>query len=126
MLRAQLKQQFPSNSKPIIRVFINGFHLDQKSAALQVSLSPTNLQGTDLTIKVSMGRMTIINRICLSWIAFSPTTASFVSYGGQVSLNKYSGSQSQDISGNIYQSEYTIYGMNLMSITSGKGITFNS
>lgn len=100
--------------------------MDQKSAALQVSLSPTNLQATNLTIKVTMGRLTVINKICLSWIAFSPRESSFVSYGGQVSLNKFSGSNSQDISGSIYRSEYSIYGMNLLSITSGKAISFTS
>ena len=126
IVHAQLNNRFQNNAQVITRVFINGFDLDQKSAALQVSLSPTNLLGTNLTIKATMGPMTVINRISLSWLAFSPATASFASYGGQISLNRYSGSQSQDISRTIHQSKYTIYGMNLISITSGKGITFHS
>jgi hypothetical protein len=73
-----------------------------------------------------MGPKTIINKICVSWIAFSPSTANFVSYGGQVSLNQFSGAQSKDISSTVYKSDYTIYGLNLLSITSGKGIAFAS
>ncbi len=33
---------------------------------------------------------------------------------------------SSDISSTIYQSQYTIYGLNLLSIISGKGIAFTS
>ena len=118
----------PFNAKqhPVIRVFLNGFNLDRRSGALQVSAAPTNLQGTQLTIKVTMGKKTLIDKICLSWIAFSPSTASFVSYGGQVSKGQFSGSASKDISSTIYQSSYTIYGLNLISIISGKGISFAS
>lgn len=66
--------------------------MDSRSAALQISAAPTNLQGTNVTIKVTMGKMTLIDRAVISWIAFSPTTASFVSYGGQVSKSSFSGS----------------------------------
>lgn len=110
----------------MIRVFLNGFNLNPKSGALQISAAPTNLQATNLTIKVTMGTLTIVDRVALSWIAFAPTTASFVSYGGQVSRNQYSGSVSSDISSTIYQSQYTLYGLNLISIISGKAISFSS
>ena len=73
-----------------------------------------------------MGKRTVITQITLSWIAFTPSTSSFVSYGGQVSHNGYSGVVSKDCSSTIYQSKYTIYGINLLSITSGKGISFGS
>ena len=119
-------QAFGAQQHPVIRVFLNGFNLDRRSGALQVSAAPTNLQGTKLTIKVTMGKKTLIDKICLSWIAFSPSTASFVSYGGQVSKSKFSGAISKDISSTIYQSSYTIYGLNLISIISGKGISFAS
>lgn len=93
---------------------------------MQVSVSPTNLQNSRLTFKVTLGKTTIINSIALSWVAFSPSTASFASYGGQISQNQYSGSVSSDISSSIYQSQYTIYGLTLLSILSGKAITFGA
>jgi hypothetical protein len=93
---------------------------------LQVSVSPTNLQNTKLTFKVTLGKTTVINSVALSWIAFSPSTASFASYGGQINQNQYSGSVSSDISSSIYQSQYSIYGITLLSILSGKAITFGS
>ena len=68
--------------------------------------------------------MTVIDRINLSWVAFSPSTASFASYGGQQHSNNFSGAKSKDISGPIYNADHTIYGLNLISITSGKGIAF--
>ena len=117
---------FSAGQKPVIRIFLNGFTLNKKSGALQVSAAPTNLQQTTLTIKITMGKLTVLDSVYLSWIAFSPSTSSFVSYGGQVSQNNYAGSNSQDISSTIHQSDYTLYGLNLISITSGKGISFTS
>jgi len=107
-------------------VFLNGFTLNAKSGALQISAAPVDVQSTNLTIKVTMGKMTLIDSVCLSWIAFSPATASFVSYGGQVSQSKFSGSVSSDISSTIYESDYTLYGLNLISILTGQGISFSS
>jgi len=46
------------------------------SSSQQVSAAPTNLQGTNLTIKITMGKKTIITAACISWIAFSPRLAS--------------------------------------------------
>ena len=125
-VNTNINSAFSSSQHPVIRVFLNGFALDRRSGALQVSAAPTNLQGTNLTIKITMGKKTIITAACISWIAFSPSTSSFVSYGGQISLSQFSGSKSKDISSTIYQSDYTIYGLNLISIVSGKGITFAS
>ena len=126
VVSTNLVQAFSSNQHPVIRVFLNGFNLDRRSGALQVSAAPTNLQGTQLTIKVTMGKKTLIDKICLSWIAFSPSTSSFVSYGGQISKSKFSGSATKDISSTIYESAYSIYGLNLVSIISGKGVSFTS
>lgn len=126
MLYTNTQKAFGANERPVIRVFLNGFTLNSKSGALQLSVSPTDLQATNLTIKVTMGSLTIIDSIALSWVAFSPTTASFVSYGGQVSQNKYSGSKSQDISSTIFRANYVLYGLNLISIISGQGFTFDS
>jgi hypothetical protein len=89
-------------------------------------VSPTNLQDTKLTFRVTLGKTTVLNSIALSWLAFSPSSASFASYGGQINQNQYSGSVSSDISSSIYQSQYTIYGLTLLSINSGKGINFGA
>lgn len=94
MVYTGIQHAFGAGERPVIRVFLNGFNLSPKSGALQLSISPTDLQATNLTIKVTMGSLTVIDRIALSWVAFSPSTASYVSYGGQVSQNKYSGSKS--------------------------------
>jgi len=91
---SSLSRAFGANEHPVIRVFLNGFNLDARSGALQISAAPTNLQGTNITIKVTMGKLTLVDRVVLSWIAFAPTAASFVSYGGQVSKNTFSGSVS--------------------------------
>ena len=123
---ANLQRAFAQNENPVIRVFLNGFTLEAKSGALQISVSPINLQNTTLTFKITLGKTTMINSVALSWVAFSPASANFASYGGQISQNQYSGSVSSDISSSIYKSEYTIYGLTLLSITSGKGINFAS
>jgi len=93
---------------------------------VQISVSPTNLEGTKLTIKITIGEATNLRRIWLSWLAFSPSTASFGSYGGQVSQNKYSGSVSSDISNSLYQNAYTLYGLNLISLNAVLPIAFTS
>jgi hypothetical protein len=89
-----LSSAFGASQNPVIRVFLNGFNLAAGSGALQISVAPTNLQNTNITIKVTMGKMTLVDRVVLSWIAFAPITASFVSYGGQVSKNSFSGAVS--------------------------------
>ena len=89
-------------------------------------MSPTNLQGTKLTIKITVGANTNLKRIWLSWLAFSPATSSFGSYGGQVSQNKYSDSVSSDISGSLYQNTYSLYGLNLISLVGNDALTFTS
>lgn len=93
---------------------------------MQISVSPTNLEGTKLTIKITIGAATNLRRIWLSWLAFSPSTASFGSYGGQVSQNRYSGSVSSDVSNSLYQNTYTLYGLNLISLNSVLPLAFSS
>lgn len=121
---ANIIAPFNQNDNPVIRVFINGFDVDSNS--VQLSVSPTNLQGTKLTIKVTVGANTNLKRIWLSWLAFSPSTASFGSYGGQISQNKYSDSVSSDISSSLYQNTYSLYGLNLISLVGSEGLTFTS
>jgi hypothetical protein len=115
---------FAASDSPVIRVFINGF--DVSSNVVQLSVSPTNLQGNKLTIKITAGSTTGLRGIWLSWLAFSPSTASFGSYGGQVSQSKYSGSVSSDISNSLYQSPYVLYGLNLLSLSASQPLAFTS
>lgn len=115
---------FAQSENPVIRVFLNGFDVSSNSA--QISVSPTNLQGTKLTIKITVGASTSLKRIWLSWLAFSPSTASFGSYGGQVSQSKYSGSVSSDISNSLYRNSYSLYGLNVISLTSSQALAFTS
>jgi len=75
---------------------------------------------------LTVGVNTNLKRIWLSWLAFSPATASFGSYGGQVSQNKYSDSVSTDISGSLYQNTYSLYGLNLISLVGNDALSFTS
>lgn len=115
---------FAQNDNPVIRVFINGF--DVSSNSLQISVSPSNLQGTKLTVTVTVGAATMLKRLWLSWLAFSPGTASFGSYGGQYSQNKYSGSNNKDISNSLYQTPYIFHGINLLSLSNTQPLAFTS
>lgn len=115
---------FGQSDNPVIRVFINGF--DVSSNSVQLSISPTNLQGTKLTVKLTVGASTAIRRIWISWLAFSPSSASFGSYGGQVSQTKYSGSVSSDISNSLFRNSYSLYGLNLVSLGNSQSLDFSS
>jgi hypothetical protein len=59
-------------------------------------------------------------------LAFSPSAASFGSYGGQVSQSKYSGSVSSDITNSLYQTPYVFYGLNLISLSLSQPLDFSS
>jgi hypothetical protein len=115
---------FAPTDSPVIRVFINGF--DLSSNALQISVSPSNLQGTKLTVSVTVGATTVLKRLWLSWLAFSPSSAAFGSYGGQYSQSKYSGSVSSDISNSLYQTPYLFLGLNLLSVSNSQPLVFSS
>jgi hypothetical protein len=73
-----------------------------------------------------VGAKTSLKRIWLSWLAFSPSAASFGSYGGQVSQSKYSGSVSSDITNSLYQTPYVFYGLNLISLSLPQPLDFSS
>ena len=115
---------FTPSDSPVIRVFING--LDVSSSALQISVSPSNLQQLKLTISVTVGASTVLRRIWLSWLAFSPSSASFGSYGGQYSQSKFSGSVNTDISNTLYQTPYVFLGINLIAISNTQALDFTS
>ena len=119
-----INSAFAQSDNPVLRVFLNGF--DVSSSTVQLSVTPTNLQGTKLTIKVSVGTSTTLKRIWLSWVAFSPVSSGFGSYGGQVSQAKYSGSVSSDISNSLYQNTYSLFGLNLISLTASQPLAFSS
>lgn len=115
---------FGQSQNPVVRVFINGF--DVASGIMQISVSPSNLQGTKLSVTITVGSSTVLKRLWLSWFAFSPSSASFGSYGGQYSQSQFSGTVSSDISNTLYQTPYIFLGFNLLSITSKQAISFSS
>ena len=121
---ASISRAFGPSDNPVVRVFINGY--DISTPTLQLSVAPTNLPATKLTIKVTAGAQTNLKKIWLSWLAFSPVSATFGSYGGQISQNKYSDSVSSDISSSLYQNTYSLYGLNLISLVGSEGLTFTS
>ena len=61
-----------------------------------------------------------------SYIAFSPSTANFVSYGGQIKKQSFSGSVTTDISNSLYRSPYTLLGLNLISLGDSAAISFET
>ena len=121
---ASISRAFGPSDNPVVRVFINGY--DISTPTLQLSVAPTNLQATKLTIKVTAGAQTNLKKIWLSWLAFSPVSATFGSYGGQVSQNQYSGSVSSDISNSLYSTPYIFYGLNLLSLVRSQPLAFSS
>ena len=61
-----------------------------------------------------------------SYIAFSPSDAKFVSYGGQIKRHSFSGSITTDISNTIYRSPYTLLGLNMISLGDQSAIDFST
>lgn len=86
---ANIISPFAQADNPILRVFINGF--DVASDNVQISVSPTNLQNTRLTVRITIGSTTKLNKIWLSWLAFSKVNKGFGVYGGQISRSGFSG-----------------------------------
>lgn len=118
----QIHKAFGPNDKPVIRAFINGYML--KSNGIQIAVNPSNLQKTDLSIKVMVGPTTKISSLWLSYVAFSPITASFAAYGGSMMKSKFSGSTNQDISNSLYDTPYKLYGLSKISLYGIKNMDF--
>ncbi len=109
-----IQQAFGASDNPVVRVFLNGYQA--QSGVVQIAVSPSNLQGTSLSVKIMLGPTTQITGIWLSWIAFSPVTASFSAYGGSVGRSSFTGSFNSDISNNLYHNSYILYGLTQISI----------
>lgn len=114
VVSTKIQQAFGSSDNPVVRVFLNGYQA--QSNVVQVQVSPSNLEGTTLSIKILLGPSTRIAGVWLSWIAFSPVTASFSAYGGSLGRNSFVGSFSSDVSSSLYQNSYLLYGLSQISI----------
>ena len=117
-----LKQAFGSNDKPVVRVFINGYMAD--SNGVQIAVSPSNLDGTQLSIKVMFGSTTAINSVWLSFVAFSPSTASFAAFGGSFEKSSFQGSTTQQIDSSLYQTPYKLFGLSKISLMGIQSMDF--
>jgi len=118
-----IQQAFGPNDNPVIRTFLNGYQA--QSTSVQVAVSPSNLQATTLSIKILLGPNTQINGIWLSWVAFSPVSATFSAYGGSVGRNSFVGSYNSDVSSNLYQNSYLLYGLTQVSINGKDPLAFS-
>ena len=118
-----IQQAFGATDNPVVRVFLNGYQA--QSSVIQIAVSPSNLQGTSLSVKIQLGPTTQVTGIWLSWIAFSPTTVSFSAYGGSVGRSSFVGSFNSDISNNLYQNSYLLYGLTQLSINGQDSLTYN-
>ena len=121
----EIATPFHAQASPVFRVFLNGYDV-VTNTVVQLSASPTNLQGTTLSIKITVGPRTILKRAWLSWLAFIPTQASFGSYGGQLAESNFMGANSKDISNSLFYSPYRFLGLNLLSLTNDGAIEFSS
>jgi hypothetical protein len=114
VVSTNIQQAFGVNDKPIVRAFINGYMLS--SAGVQIAISASNLQGTQLSVTVLLGSTTQVSAVWVSFIAFSPSTSSFAAYGGSLIKNQFSGSTSEDIQSNLYETPYTLFGLTQISL----------
>lgn len=115
VVSTNIQQAFGSNDNPVVRAFLNGYEVT--SQVVQIAVNPSNLQGTTLSIRINYGKTTQLKSVWVSWIAFSPVTASFTAYGGSVSRNAFTGTFNSDISSNLYQNSYLLYGLTTLSLT---------
>lgn len=67
-----------------------------------------------------------MNKIWLSWLAFSKVTTGFGAFGGQIARSGFSGEESVDISRTLYQTPYNFYGFNLLNIEGSLPMSFSS
>ena len=122
VVNTNIQQAFGSNDNPVVRAFLNGY--EATSQVVQIAVNPSNLQGTNLSIRINLGKTTQVKSVWISWIAFSPVTASFTAYGGSVSRNAFTGTFNTDISSNLYQNSYLLYGLTTLSLTGADPLAF--
>ena len=123
-VQTQIGSAFPAGAQPVVRAFINGYMA--ASEVVQLAVAPSNLEGTTLSIKIMLGQTTQIRSIWLSYVAFSPSTASFTAYGGSISKSSFSGSFLQDISNSIYRTPYLLYGLTQMSLGGNTPLSYEN
>jgi hypothetical protein len=117
---ATISKSFKNNDRPVIRAFINGY--ESQSEKVQIAVSPSNLQENKLTVKINIGPSSVIKKIWISYIAFSPVTATFNAYGGQFSKYNFKGTVKDDVSNTLYRSPYVLYGLVHISINGKKAL----
>jgi hypothetical protein len=106
-----------------VRTFLNGYQT--YSNQVQIAVVPSNLQNTNLTIRINIGPTSNVSAVWVSWIAFSPASASFTAYGGSLSKNSFTGSVSNDISNSLYQNVYLLYGLTTISLNNQASLTYS-
>ena len=70
-VEVKLRLNFGTQLNPVIRTFVSGYSVS--SEVVQVMTNPTNLKGTDLTIRVTVGVTTTLTSVTISYVAFSPS-----------------------------------------------------
>lgn len=110
-----LQQPFSQNDNPVIRAFINGYM--SWGNGVQIAVAPSNLQGSTLSFTLMFGPGTNVTSAWISFIAFSPSTASFSAYGGSLNRASFSGSLTNDVSNSLYQTPYILFGLTQISLS---------
>ena len=114
---------FAPEEKPVVRTFISG--CEATSDEVQVMASPVGLDGTQLAVGLTVGPRTKISGITISYIAFSPSTAPFISYGGSFSRNRFTGAVEKDIAHNIYRTPFLLVGVTQLSLLNSHPVDFS-
>lgn len=103
--------------RAIIRAFINGFGLNSGSTGIQIQVDGRSIQANGLTIVTLTGPRTDLKKLWFSYIAFSPSTAAFTSYGGTVADTSFLGTNAKDVKSLVQHNNYGLVGLNKISST---------
>ena len=109
----------------IARVFITGFTRTE-GKQLAIRAYDKGIIATAMQAVVQVAGDMAISSITLNFVVFSPRTATFASYGGNVNENSFSTSQLYDLQKNIYRSDYSFYGLTSINLSKGGVLALSS
>lgn len=112
-----------NSDKSIARAFLNGYEPNPDTKALQFQVEVKQVLSSSITVAVMTGALTNVKSVQFSYLVFSPSQVSFVSYGGYISKSGFSGSGYQSIAGEIQSSNFVLAGLVRISAFSSVALT---
>lgn len=113
-VEVNLRLNFGTQLNPVIRTFVSGYSVS--SDVVQVMTNPTNLKGTNLTIRVTVGVTTTLTSVTISYVAFSPSNSPFASFGGSFNQRNFIRDKVKELGGPLHQTPYKLYGLAQISL----------